>query len=297
MKISSAILLLLLSLASWAQTSRQAIPIYVPGTAYKNTGWFIAPGITYMLPVNRNESLTGYVGSRENLDTAFTGDFSRKGKIGLYLEGGRHHFITDRILIDHIDYGLHFKMLRGSDDFIGLVNASNAFVPVQSNSKFSQSFAGLFFNASNIAQISNSFWIQNGLGVNADFRIINRLNAGPAFGAEWNYPSFPVAQVHYKFSFGWKPEPGIYIIPSIETPILNLYAWDDFKSTLPYFSGRYRPIIISLRVQWLSKSQSRKCENQPGRGPEIGDKSGKHKGNDLWGPQDKKIKRRREKAG
>ncbi len=235
MKFSVAVILVFVAVTMSAQRGRQLVPIYVEGTAYKNTGWFISPGITYMLPESRNESLTMYRDGIDGLDTAYSGDFSRAGKIGIYLEGGRHKFISDRILINHIDYGIHFKMLRGRESFSGIVNTGSAFAPVESNSKFSDSYAGAFFNASNILQISNRYWIQNSIGANVDYRIITRHVAGPGYGADWNFPSTLLGQLHYKLGFGWKPEPGIYIIPSIETPILNVYPWDAGKSTLQYF--------------------------------------------------------------
>jgi hypothetical protein len=294
MKLCFSILLCCVVSVAQAQRGRQLTPVYVPGTAYKNTGWFISPGITYMLPENRKENLTSFVGNGDVLDTLYSGDFKRGGKIGLYVEAGRHKFISDRILIHHIDYGVHFKMLRGKETFNGIVNAGGAFVPVESRSKFSDSFVGAFFNASNIIQISNPFWIQNSIGVNADFRVIQRHIGGAPYGADWNFPSTLLAQIHYKLGFGWKPEPGMYIIPSIETPLLNVFPWDKGKSTLQYFVGRDRPFILTVKIQWLSKAGSRKCEGQPGSGPEL-DKAGHHKSSDLWGPQNNKMKRKREK--
>ena len=270
-------------------------PVYIPGTAYRNTGWLVSPGITYMLPVNRKESLTGYTDNAEVSDTVFSGDFSRAGKIGAYLEFGRHKFYTDRVLLKHIDYGVHFKLFRGREDFTGIASGGVGFVPVSSNSKFSDSYVGGFFNASNFLQLTNKHWIQNSIGVNADLRIITRHIAGAPYGADWQFPSGFLAQFHYKLGFGWKPEPGIYIIPSIETPILNLFPWDDGKSTLQYFTGRQRPIIITLKIQWLSKAQSRSCEGQPGKSAPDLDKKSKHDGNDLWGPQEKKMDRKRRK--
>lgn len=277
-----------------AQYKRQMTPVFVQGTAYKNTGWFIAPGITYMLPVNRKESLTGYYENGDALDTLYSGDFTRAGKIGAYLEAGRHKFFTDRVLLDHMDFGVHYKMLRGRDRFDGAVYSPAGVAPVQSNSVFSDHFVGAFINFSNIIQLTDHFWLQNSLGANAEYALISRRNDGSFYGAEWQDPGKIVGQLHYKLSFGWKPEPGMYIVPSIETPILGVYPWYDLKSTLPYYTGKYRPIIFSIRIQWLTMSNDRKCENQPGHQVDT-EKAGKHKSNDLWGPQNKKMKRKREK--
>jgi hypothetical protein len=285
---------LLLTLTSTAQSRKQKTPIYVSGTAYKNTGWFVGVGMTYMLPETRRETMTGYYQNGDALDTLYSGDFQRSGKIGLYLEGGRHKFYTDKGLLDHMDFGIHYKMLRGTDNFSGNTYPAGAPVPIESNSKFSDHYAGLFINFSNIIQLSDQFWLQNGIGANAEYSVISRRVSGPSYGADWQDPGKIVAQLHYKLSVGWKPEPGIYIVPAIETPIFGIYPWYQGRSTLSYYTGKYRPFIFSVRVQWLNKANDRKCENQPGHQVDM-DKGGKHKSNDLWGPQNKKMKRKREK--
>jgi len=293
------ILLLVFPIVLLAQRGTQRRPLYQEGTAYQNKGWFIAPGITYMLPETRNQNLTAYTGEGDALDTLYTGDFKRAGKIGAYLEAGRHHFITESSLLHHIDYGVHFKMLRGRESFNGLAAAGAGYIPVMNDAKFSQSFAGAFFNASNIIQISNNKWIQNSIGVNVDYRIISRqVSEGNPYVNTWMFPDPLLAQLHYKIGFGWRPEPGIFIMPMLETPILTAFPWDGLKSTLPYFSGRSRPIILTVRIQWLSKRPSRGCENQPGHMSTKVDEKDPEKrgGNSLWGSEGKKMNRKRKKA-
>lgn len=282
-----------------AQRGTQLRPLYQEGTVYQNKGWFVAPGITYMLPEVRNQNLTMYTGVGDELDTLYSGDFKRAGKIGAYFEAGRHHFITNRKILHHIDYGVHFKMLRGKESFAGISAAGAGYVPVVNDAKFSESFVGAFFNASNVIQISNKHWIQNSIGVNVDYRIISRrISEGNPYANTWMFPDPLLAQLHYKIGFGWKPEPGIFIMPMLETPILTAYPWDGLKSTLPYFSGRSRPIILTLRIQWLNKRPSRECENQPGHMSTKVDQEdpGKRANNSLWGDQGKKMNRKRKKA-
>jgi hypothetical protein len=133
--------------------------------------------------------------------------------------------------------------------------------------------------------------------VNADYKLLSRHDEGVAYGAAWNYPPTFLAQLHYKLGFGWKPEAGIYIMPMIETPILTAFPWDDGKSTLEYFTGRSRPFIITLRIQWLDKEADRSCEGQPGKGPSKVDKDkpGKHENHSLFGPDGKKMRHRKGK--
>jgi hypothetical protein len=281
--------LLLCSLNLRAQREQRAL--YVPGGQFKNSGWFVAPGLAFTLPFPRNEQLIGYDAAD---DTVFSGDFTRDGQNGLCVQVGRHHFWKSRGPIDHIDYGLGYKMLRGTEEFAGVVRTDGSFAPYTSYASFSDSYLSAFGNLSNVLLLNNRWWIQNSLGVNVDFRLIGDRGGSGVPGVVWQYPpSFPV-QAHYRLGFGWKPEPGIFILPMIEIPLLNVNRWEGMKATLPYFNGRYRPVLITLRIQWLSKQPERQCENQPGRNVDLS-KGGKHETNDLFGPDARKMKRKKRK--
>ncbi len=274
-----------------AQYGRQLTPIYVDGTSYQNKGWFVSPGITYMLPEDRNEKRTEYMQRQDQLDTLYDGNFKRKGRVGLYLEVGRHHFLTASPIINHLDYGIHFKMLRGRENFEGTTFLPPTPTPVVDQSLFSESFAGGFFNASNIWQVTDHHWIQNSIGLNAEYRVISKRQMEVPFGASHTFPNAFIAQAHYKLGFGWRPEPGIYILTMLETPIITAYPWENGKSTLPYFTGRYRPLILTLRIAWLSKAKERSCENQPGKNaPNLDKKRRKKTSNSLFGDDAKRMK-------
>jgi hypothetical protein len=244
-----------------------------------------------MMPTPRSEQLTGY-DSQPVSDTLYSGEFSRDGGLGLYLDAGRHHFVNWGP-IDHVDYGLSYKMLRGTEEFQGVLHGdTGAFVSYASHASFNDSYLGAFGNVSNMIQLSNRFWIQNSLGVNVDYHLMGNRGGSFVPGADWAFPAALPIQAHYKFGLGWKPEPGIFIMPMIETPLLNLHFWEGAKGTLPYFTGRFRPIIFTLRIQWLNKVPDRSCEGQPGRQVDLS-KQGKHDGNDLFGPDTKKMERKK----
>ena len=64
--------------------------------------------------------------------------------------------------------------------------------------------------------------------------------------------------IHYGKSVGVFSSPHLFkinerffIIPAIETPILNIYNFEKFKSTWGIFNSRYRPLIFSVRFAWL----------------------------------------------
>jgi hypothetical protein len=264
-------------------------PLFVPGGEFGNKGWFIAPGLAFTLPFPRNQQLTGYDAAD---DTLFSGDFSRDGQNGLCLQAGRLHFWQNGGPIDYVDYGLGYKMLRGTEDFSGIVRSGSSFIPLSSSAAFTDSYLSAFGNLNNVVMLSNRWWWQNSLGLNVDFRLFGKRGGDGPPGLQWQYPvSFPM-QLHYRLGLGWKPEAGIHIVPMIEIPLVNLNAWEGLQATLPYFSGRYRPILITLRIQWLTKAPAKRCPDKPNQQVDLS-KGGRHNDNDLFGPDAKKMKRKK----
>jgi hypothetical protein len=260
-------------------------PIYMSSEGYEPSGWSLGLGFTRTMPQIRNEELTGYFGPSNQLDTLYSGVFNRSSRFGLYAEVSRQRFLPRGLFFNHLDGGLHFKMLRGDEVFSG--------IPTSSSSRFSDSHIGAFFNLNAFTSVGGRLYVMNSLGINADFRIIQRHLNGASFGAEWQYPTRLFTQLHYKLGVCLKPQPGIYLIPAIEIPILNLLPWEGLTGTLPYYTGRFRPWIFSVRVMWCKKTPGQSCGNQP-QAPDM-DRT-RHRQGDLWGPDLKKEKKKRRKG-
>lgn len=277
------ILCLLITLvnALQAQRGKQKAPLYGEN-AYQHRGWMFAPGITLSpsLTGNRFEILRGE-GEQRN-DTIYAGRFNPGSSIGLYAEVGRHKFVENFYILKHFDYGVHFKMIRGKERFVGQVSNGSQLIETTNNARFSESFAGAFINASNVAQLSSNTWLHNSLGLNLDYRVISNRTAEGFYGEiPQSFPDPLLVQLHYKLGFGWKADAGLFFMPTIETPILNLYPTLDGKSTLNYFSSEHRVFIISLRVMFLDKTEGRKCVGKDTSGSKP----------QLWGKEMRKYNR------
>lgn len=201
---------------------------------YKMSGWYFSPGITYMLP------------QKFSLIKDVNGSSSGKprGRLGLYLEFGRYHILKYSKWFKYLDYGISYKSLRGKDLSVG--------------GKFGDHFIVAHFNLNHVKQFSDYNFLQNTIGINADFGIIRNIG-GIA-------PSNPVVQLHYKLGYGFKVNSKLIIIPAIETPILNGLPWERGKSTLGYFNSRYRPLILSVRFLFLRLKREKKCIPVPAIG-------------------------------
>lgn len=236
-------------------------PWLPPTMRYARAGWFVSPGVTYSLDRFRDpvESL-----SDPDNNTRLDYTFRPRGRFGPYLEGGRYR-IFNRGFFKYIDYGLAIKKLTGREimeaTLIDLGDNSTV-ATYTSDGKFRETSGSAFFNANHILTTTNWTFVQNSIGLNLDYRFLQRNEFEGFIPVAENYTNGPNAlafQLHYKLGFGFRTTKQLMIIPTIETPILNIVKFDQFKSTTQWFSSRYRPLIITLRFLFLRDSNKTEC--------------------------------------
>ena len=222
-----------------AQYKRRHMDLVDLNGRFKMGGWTMAPGLTYMYP-NRMK----FLGGQENPE------ITPKGRIALYLEAGRYRiFPGGGNVFNYMDYTLAYKRLSGSEKY------------PDSKSLFKQNYLLGNFNINNIIQVSNKRFFQNSLGINVDYKFSEKIDGGATTTDKL------VASLHYKLGYGVKVSDRMFIIPSIETPILNGKKWEKGKSTYGIYSSRYRPFIFQLRYVWLRSGDRNACpkvEGMPG---------------------------------
>jgi hypothetical protein len=261
-----ALMLILLQSATMAQSmhrkkNRDVFPTY---GNYDRKGWIISPLFTYTLRPFRNATEQLPINDAQYYDV----EYSAVGRIGLGIEGGRFYVLDSSPIINYFDFTLGFKNLRGVERFTATVVDSNGASSnvVSGDGVFGQNFITLSLNAHKINQVSDVSFIQNSLGVNADYRISETYtynDRGLPIELASTNPIF--AQLHYRFGMGFKISPNVIIVPSIETPILTLYEFDNFKSTLSVFNSRYRPIIGRVSILLHDSKKDRQCPDKGGR--------------------------------
>jgi len=242
------ILLFFISLGSSAQytykTSRKNRDL-VDLRQCRHGGWMIGPGLTYMLP-NRIKSYDEVV---DSIGPDFVNDYlKRNGRVALYLEVGRYQIFYDGgYIFNYMDYSLAYKRLSGTEKYH------------DNKSIFKQNNLLLNFNINNIIQLSDFRFIQNSIGANFDWKFSQKYTPASPSSPLGNNTSRFLFSLHYKLGFGIKYNDRLFIIPSIETPILNILEWEGGKSTYGIFTSRYRPLIFSVRFAWLRSPDRGAC--------------------------------------
>jgi len=218
----------------------------------KLSGWNFALGPTFMGNRLRNVRETLY----NSGDTNYIVTHDPKSRIGLYAEIGRHKIFKYSRLFPYMDYGIAYKGLRGREVHEGewLVSGEETpFETTDGEGEFANHNLLAFVNFNNILQLTNKLFIQNGIGANIDYSIIRRSTDidGP-FRTDVDLPRL-WAQLHYKLGFGIKINDRFFIIPSIETPIVNFSPWTSFKTKVSKYMSTYRPLVVSVRFAFLSQ--------------------------------------------
>lgn len=215
---------------------------------YKPGGWQFAPGLAWMMPNPLNGTSTYQLAE----DTINQYTFDRKGKLGLYLDVGRYRITDDLYYIRWIDYGLHYKSLKGSTDVdvVKMVESTEEELATRTASgEFKDKYIGAYFNAYFAKSITKYEFITHGPGVNLGYAVGQKRVATQLPGEV--FPGKFIAQFHYRVGLGIKASNSLIVIPTLETPIFTGWEFDKARSSTAYFPTRYRPIIISVKFLFL----------------------------------------------
>ncbi|MDQ3099960.1 MAG: hypothetical protein M3R08_01120 [Bacteroidota bacterium] len=271
--------LLVLLLIAIDQTQAQRLmdrkrPELIPGEGkVRRGGFYIAPGVTYLLPRDPEAEQEIY----RNSDTIYSASYDPHGKLGLYVEAGWFHATRDPVILDYWDVGLAYKNFRGRESAMGIFQRGELADSIYSEGDFAERYLTLHLNANKFIQIRDYQFFQMTLGANADYRLGSDYahTAHPILNRHV-FPPDLIGQLHFKLGFGFKLTGSLLLIPSVETPIFSIVPEDQGKwGQLDWFSSTYRPLIFSLRFLWLRAPKGFEC---PAPIREPGERGkGKHK--------------------
>jgi hypothetical protein len=232
--------------------------IFPHAPQFELNGWHFAPGATYMLA----RTLPKIEMLATDSFTTTEGKYSPIGKPAFYAEVGRYKVMKYSGLIKYIDYGISYKGLLGrhkSTISQSFVETDSVMSETEVVSKFGYHFLEAYVNANHVWRIRKYNFVQNSLGLNAGYAIIAKTENATIPLTTSNIPARYQFQLHYKLGFGIKMRGNWMIIPSVETPIITALPWDDGRSSMNFFTSRYRPLIFSLRFLFLRPVDTMKC--------------------------------------
>ena len=202
---------------------------------YRNLGWHVDLGVTYMAGNTPND-----------LDSAY--ELTPRGLPGYYIEAGMEHLFKKRNkFVHYVDWGLGIKHFGGTEQFqLGDFKSQGNF-----------NFGSVFLRGAihNIAQLNRYYFIDNAIGFNVDFRIYggkdNQANGKYLSPLPSNNQEKLVGQLYYALGFGFKVKDGLFFVPTIQTPVLTFLQFTDTNPGHRWFNSRYQPVIFTVKMAWL----------------------------------------------
>jgi len=263
MRIAFILIPFLMSTVALAQYQKQE-DIFPSFGEYEKKGWIIKPSVTQTVGGFKDPVDRLWVGS----DSVFDINYNTKGKTALGLEIGRFYAIENSRLISFVDFSAGVKLLQGAEEFEAVLDDPDRSTPyvLSGGGIFQHTYATASFSATNAKPLSRKIFLRNTLGINGDFRVQDKRDYNTrGMPIQQEYPTRFIFQAHYKIGIGITLTDNMILIPSVETPIVTFYEYDDMKSTLSVFRSRYRPLIFRLTLLILDKKPDRKCPSKKGK--------------------------------
>lgn len=242
----------------------------------KNHGFQVSIGPTYMLTKKTNPTFQSDTSIRP-----YNYSFDPKGLVGVFAEIGMAHY-PDKVLSDvklklfghriisYYDWGLGFKYFGGTEKTtIQYFNNAGQIMNTETGEgRFYNGYAYGRFTLHHNFYINKQFFIDNGIGVNFDYRVMdgNRGYKDAVLPSTQYFHKAFVSQLHYDLGFGIRLKRGSYLIPGVQLPILGFYEYDKANPRLKWYSSQYRPILFKIKYIWLL--EKKKSKNGCGKGSE-----------------------------
>lgn len=200
---------------------------------YRPWGWFVNPGLTYMVGNSANDDGRPF-------------ELTPSGLPGYYLEAGMAHLWKQQKKVFHyFDWGLGVKHYGGQEKF----EDESGFVS-RGQFNFGNAFARA--NLHNVIQLNMFNFIDQGIGINFDYRIYGGNPDGNyASPLTQDNQGKMVLQVNYSFGFGIKVRDGFFIIPGVRVPLLTGMEWNGLNPSHRWFQSRYLPLAFTIKFGWL----------------------------------------------
>lgn len=226
--------------------------LFPTGNTFKKSWWTVEGGGVYNVPMTgkRNKVFVN------NQDSSYSATFDPSGGVSYRASLGRYHVTHDLRFFKYIDYSLGYRKRVGSEKYRAALTqfGQNEASEWKGEGSFERSFLTLNLHLNNVIQIGDHQFIQNTVGLNGEYSLDNDEVAYDQELPEFN-PSQPpkfFGQLHYRLGYGIRLRKKLFMIPSLQTSVLNLKPFDG-HSSLPFLNSRYQSFSLSIKLLFLTR--------------------------------------------
>jgi len=198
-------------------------------------------------------------------DSLMQSSTEAKGRLGFFAEIGMVHITRKpRKIIHYYDWGVGYKQFAGAEHTNTSVYDSRDSLVGQIDGKgeFYNGYLYGRFTAHNVFQLNENLFIDNGLGFNVDYALVEQNKPYDGFHpTPQKFQGVAMVQLHYELGLGIRPraDKGFYIVPGIRLPFLGAYEWSGGTPAIHWFSSGYAPAMLKVKFVWLFKKDPNRC--------------------------------------
>jgi hypothetical protein len=237
---------------------------------YKYSGIQVTGGLIYTK--TRSDANNSMYSIVDGADRPIDYTFDPSGQVGFFIEAGMAHFpkkqsklskMVRTILVSYYDWGLGLKLINGAENVTAnYYNLGGKVIStLNETSTFSNAYLYGRFSAHRNFYLGKKYFIDNGIGINADFRFLssstNDANT-TTFEPLGNHSPL-VLQLNYSLGFGIKLSRRSFLIPSVALPIIGLHDWRSGCAALKWYHSNYVPIHAQVKWIYLFKKVQKGC--------------------------------------
>ena len=234
----------------------------------KNYGIQFSVGLDYQFTSSKNEVVSQVINGRP-----LKYEIDPQGRLGLFFDIGMAHFpikpskftFIKKRFISYYDWGVGFKLLGGKEsvEITNFDGAGNVYSTSNGQGAFYNGYAFARGTAHKNIYFGGKYFLDNGLGLNIDYRVID---GDKVYSTDVKSPAVQsfhkplLAQIHYDLGLGIKKKRGSYVIPSIQLPLLGIVG----GARLDWFSSKYYPVLFKVKFIVLSEKKKSKTSCSEG---------------------------------
>lgn len=244
-----------------AQLNKDLFPL---DRQFKRGGFYIAPELNYLLTISDFEETASDNQGSYNYKVEPAGDFGYGLEIGWFHSFSRHRFV------DYLEMGIGYRNFKGSAEHTGNYKSDTLRSSFSSSNTLSVQLAQLSFRATHVIQTGRHSLFTQSLGLNGNYFFSEKyIRDNPRYIQRFeSFSNNPLIQLHLALGYAFQVSKKVLLIPSIESPLLNVYPIE-LRSGFEFFSAAYQPLIFKLRIQLLREDPVN-CNAPTFNGPQPG---------------------------
>lgn len=184
-------------------------------------------------------------------------------RVGAFADIGLAHFPKKAKIskiISYYDWGLGFKLLGGEEKILEerLTSTGQVFGSTRYFNAYYNGYAYARFDLHKNVHFGKKgkFFLDFSVGANVDYRVAS--NSDLQFTPDPKYHQNLVAQLHLGLGFGFKLRRGTYLITGVRSPVFGGYEWNNGSPKMNWFSSKYLPALVHLKLINLFKKRAKK---------------------------------------